>query len=292
MGHFYSINPAWNIYMFDLDAHQISFLHKTIRTDTGYSIESADSNVAVRIPTNLFTVDKEYEVTARRVLVSESPEREADLAAFEKSLAAPSRAPTDESGATTTTSPGGELSLGDVARRLRAEQAAQTPPQADTAASINATAVVAVPTGFKQVAFPSGGMTVLVPAQATEEGRTSDHINLRADLDDPKSAVTITLIEMNVDPARSPDDILDGIAERRQEGATVQLLRSEKKIINGMHAEVMELMLDVALAPRQATDAIVTSGGKGFSTSCDSDLTEFAKVESLCRTVVESIKAR
>lgn len=112
-------------YLLDLDGRQISFLHKAVRTETGYSVESADSNEEIRIPKNLFTVEKQYEVTARRVAASAPPEREADLTAFEKSLAAPRRAAANGSAA--PAAPSGDVSLGDVARRLRREN--QAPPQ-------------------------------------------------------------------------------------------------------------------------------------------------------------------
>jgi hypothetical protein len=113
-------------YLVDLGAHQISFLHKKVRTETGYSVESADSNEEIRIPRNLFTLEKQYEVTARRIEANAPPQREADLAAFEKSLAAPRRV----EGSGTPASPGGEVPLGDVARRLRSEHG--TPSQGQT----------------------------------------------------------------------------------------------------------------------------------------------------------------
>jgi hypothetical protein len=115
-------------YLLDLGAHQISFLRKTVRTETGYSVESADSNEAIRIPRNLFTVEKQYQVTARRVLEGESPQRVADLAAFEKSLTAAHAVLSNGSGA-----PASAVPLGDVVRRLREGQQAPSPGQDQTA---------------------------------------------------------------------------------------------------------------------------------------------------------------
>jgi hypothetical protein len=278
-------------YLLDLDAHQVSLLHKTIRNETGYSVESSDSNAPVRIPTNVFTVDKEYEATARRVAASASPEREADLAAFEKSLQAPPHAAAEGSGATATVSPGGESSLGEIARRLRAERAAQGPPQAETTLVGSAPAVESVPTGFKQETFPSGAMTVLVPVQASEDQRTSEVVNLHASLGTAKSPVGISLAEVNVSQPGSPDDIMDGVVKGLSASPGLQVLQSEKKSINGQPAVVVEV-LKTQDQPFQGLRAYVISGSKAFLTTCGTLPADFPKVESLCRTVVESIRAR
>jgi hypothetical protein len=278
-------------YLLDLDAHQISFLHKTIRTETGYSIESADSNEPVRIPKNLFTVDKEYEATVRRVAASASPEREADLTAFEKSLQAPTRAASEGSAAAAPASPGGEISLGDIARRLRAERAAQGSPQAETTPPASAAPVESVPAGFKREPFPGGEMTVLIPVQASEVQRTSDRVNLHASLGTPKPEVIIVLRQIHLDPGESSDDALEGIVSGLQSTPEIQVLQNEKKSLNGMPA-VLVGTLKADDMSSQVLQSSVVSEGKVFTTSCGTLPADFPKVESLCRTVVESIRAR
>jgi len=275
-------------YLLDLDAHQISFLHKTIRTETGYSMESMDSNESVRIPANLFTVNKTYEVTARRVVANASPEREADLAAYEKTLQAPPRTALEGSGAAASASPGGEVSLGDIARRLRDERAAQGSPQAETELpSIGES----VPADFKLETFPSGVMTGFVPLQASEDQRTKQAVYLSASVGIAKTQVVITMVEETVPPSDSPAPLLDGSVKALQGKAGVRVLQSEKKSINGEPAVVIEF-LDAHRQPFQALQAIVISGNKALASTCGTAPTDFPKVESLCRTVVESIRAR
>jgi hypothetical protein len=279
-------------YLLDLGSHQISFLHKTIRTETGYSVESTDSNDPVRIPTNMFTIDKEYEATARRVAASASPEREADLAAFEKSPKGPPRAASEESGAAATVSPGGEASLGDIARRLRAERAAQGPPQSETTLVGSAAAAQGELAGFKQGTFLNGDVTEVVPAQATEVQRTSDNVTLRASVGNPSASVTISIFERALTQAGSPDAILDETVETLRARAGTRILHAEKKSINGAPGVLAEVQLDLQGQPFQALDATVVSGSKALGTTCGAPPADFAKILSICQTVVGSIKAR
>lgn len=279
-------------YLLDLDAHQIIFLHNTGRSEADFSIESTDTDASVRIPVKVMTLSMEDEQTARRVAASAPPEREADLAAFEKSLAAPPRAASEAAGATATVSPGGEVSLGDLAQRLRAERAAQGPPRAEITLPGSAAPVESVPTGFKQETFPDGDMTVLVPVQASELQRTSNFVQLRASLDTPRTVVGISMGEVNVGQASSPDDVLDVTVRELQAKAGFRVVRSERKNIGGKPGVVIELQLEVQGHPVQELQADVISGGKAFVTTCGAVPADFPKVESLCRTVVESIRVR
>ena len=266
-------NGVWT-YLLDLDGHRISFLYKTIQSETGYSLESSDNNEPVRIALPVFTVNKEYAVTARRVVADTPPEREADLAAFEKSLQAPPHSATEGSGATPVANPVPEVSLGDLARRLRAGGAAPA-----SAGGSN------VPAGFKEQSFPSGDKTVFVPAQAFEVERTKTAVTLRVSFGISKPDVTIVLEELPLDPARSNDDTLNGII------SGLQVRQSEKKNLNGMPAVVMEAFKPGELAT-QVLQSYVISRGSIFRASCGTSASEFRQVESLCRTVVESIRAR
>jgi hypothetical protein len=156
----------------------------------------------------LVAVREGLEITARREAASPSPEREADFAAFEKSLPAPPAAPAEGVATAPTTSPGVEVSLGDLARQLRAERAAQGPPQTEITPPGSAAAAEGVPAGFKQVTFPSGAMTLSVPAQASDVQRTSEDVQLSAYLGTPTIDVGIDLTEVKVGNAQTPDDIL------------------------------------------------------------------------------------
>jgi hypothetical protein len=279
-------------YLLDLNAHQISFLRETGQGGVDVIIESTDTSAEVRIPLKVVTFNIEEEETVRRVVVGGPPEREADLAAFEKSLQAPSHAAAEGSGTPATAGSDGEVSLGDLARRMRAQRAAQGPPPAETTLMGSAAAGAGVPTGFKQQAFPSGGMSAFVPDQAAELQRTSDFVNLRASLGAPATVLLISMAEATVGQSGSPDDMLDEFAKGFQAKTNSRVLQSEKKTINGLHAIVMEIQFEVKGAPIQAMNAVVISEGKAFSTTCAVPEADFPKVESLCRTVVESMKVR
>jgi hypothetical protein len=279
-------------YLLDLNIHQINFLHDTGRGGVDITIESTDTNAEVRIPLKVITLNVEDEETVRRVAASAPPEREADLAAFEKSLQASPPAASEGSEAATTASPGGEVSLGDLARRQRAARAAQSPPQAETALQGTAQTAEGVPTGFKQETFPSGEMTVSVPAQAIEVQRTSDNLVLRADVGTPPTAVAIALTEAKVGEARSPDDQLNEVAQELSAGQALRALRSEKTRINGEPALVAEIVLTVQGKPFHGLQAFVISGGKGFVLTCEAPAADFPKIESTCRTVADSLRAR
>lgn len=260
-------------YLLDLDAHQISFLHKTVQTETSYSVESTDNNESVRIPQSVFTVNKEYEVTARRVPAKGSAEREADLDSFEKSLDA-SGVPLSAKSAAPSPSPGSEVSLGDLARRLREEGNAQGGGQP-------------VPDGFKRVAFPSGSMTALVSAQAAELERDSDRVSFHASLGDPRPIVITVLMEFPLLPAESANDALDRMVSGLQGTPGVQVLRFEKKTINGLPGVVIGARQG-GERPSQVLQACVVSGDKVYAASCGTLPEDFPQVEHLCRTVVES----
>lgn len=279
-------------YLLDLDAHQISFLHKTIRSETSYNAESADNNETVRIPANLFTINKQYEVTARRVATSARPEREADLATFERSLAAPSPTAAEGAGTTAAASPGAEGSLGDIARRLRAERAAQSSPQAVTTLQESAATAGSGLAGFKPGTFLNGDLTELAPDQATEVQKTSDYVTLRAYVGNPRATVTISIFERTFPQASSPDDILDGTVATLRARPGSKVLRSEKKTINGAPGVVTEVQLDLQGQPFQALDATVISGSKALGTTCGSAPSDFARIKTICQTVVESITPR
>jgi hypothetical protein len=279
-------------YLLDLNAHQISFLHETGQGGVDLIIESTDTSAEVRIPLKVVTLNIEEEDTVRRVVVGGPPERETDLAAFEKSLQVPSHAAAEGSATVAAASSDGEVSLGDLARRLRAQRAAQGPPQAETTLMGSAAAGGSVPAGFKQQAFPSGSMAVFVPDQAAEFQRTTDFVNLRASLGTPATAVLISMAEATVGQSGSPDAMLDEFARGFQAKTNSRVLQSEKKTLNGLLAIVMELQFEVKGAPFQAMNAVVISEGKAFSTTCAGAQADFPKVESLCRTVVESMKVR
>jgi hypothetical protein len=146
------------------------------------------------------------------------------------------------------------------------------------------------PAGFKLVPFPSGEMTVLVPAQASEMQRTSEMIGLGGYLGTPPVAVIFGLKEVNVGSAASPNDIFDNLVQMVSARPKVQVLGREKKSIHGRPAEVVEI-LDLESKPLHALQANVISGGKVFIMLCGAVPADFPKVESLCQTVVNSVRA-
>ena len=278
-------------YLLDLDAHQISFLHKTIRTESGYRVESTDSNATVRIPKNLFTVNAQFQATARRVAEGAPAERDADLAALEKTLPTAPPAATEGAGATGAANPGAGLSLGEVARRLRAERAAQTPPQPETTLPGGSATGEGAPPGSKAVTFPSGDMTVFVPAEASEEQRTSEGVKLRAHLGTPPTLVMFDLREVPAPHAGSPDALWDEVVKDYTTSQVLQLLHSEKTSINGKPALVLE-SLNAQGKSFHALQAYVLSGDKAFLMTCGALPVDYPKVESLCRTVANSIRGK
>jgi hypothetical protein len=163
--------------------------------------------------------------------------------------------------------------------------------QAETPFTASSAAAGGTPTGFQQVAFPSGEMTVLVPAQASEEKRTSDDVELGGYLGTPPAATGIDLRETKIRSGGNPDELLDRLAQWLSTNQEIRAVRSEKTNINGHPALVVEL-LRVQGKPMRALQAHVLSGDKAFVLTCGAPPDDFAKVESLCRTVVNSIRAR
>ena len=291
-------------YLLDLDAHQISFLHKTIRTETGYSAESGDSNVEIRIPKNLFTVDKEYEVMARRVAASASPEFDADLTTFEKSLPSALGTASTGSAATPAASPGGGASLGDIARRLRAERTAQGTPQIEATepkevtepkeATVpgNVLAPESIPAGFKLETFPGGTMTVHVPVEVSEINRTSNRINLQGSLGNPRPIIFVVLQETDLNPGESSDHALNDVVAGVQASPGMQVLHSERREIHGLPGLVIEELYSQGGTTTHGFQSCVVSAGRAFMTSCGAQPENFPKVESPCWKVVNSIRGR
>jgi len=282
-------------YLLDLDAHQVNFLHKSVRTETSYSVENTDNNESVRIPQSIFTVNKEFEVTARRVALNASPQRETDLAAFEKSLHESALAVPTRAEAAPTPSAGGEVSLGDLARRLRSERAAEGPkPAVQTNEPATSASVVApdkVPAGFKAAAFPSGAMTAYIPIGAAEVDRTNKFIGMRLALGNPTPLVVLSMLEIALSPDAAAGDALDQMVSGLQASPGVQVLGVEKKTINGMPGVVIAAVQG-GQKPSRILQSSVISEGKAFVTSCGSLPDDFSHVESLCRTVVESTKGK
>jgi hypothetical protein len=277
-------------YLLDLDAHQISFLHKTLWDETGLSAEATDSNVDLRIPVHLATINEQVEVTARRAAASASPEREADLTAFEKSLPTAPPAAAEAAGTTATTKLGGEVSLGELAKRLRAEGATQQRIQLEMTPSGGGAASEAAPVGFKEESLPNGHMSVFVPAEAAEESdSTANVVHLHALLTKPRAIVTMSMGEVALGPIGSPDAALEATVNGlRAKGFKVGW--SERKSINGKPGIVFQLPLEAEGKAFLELQANVISGSEGFVATCGTMAEDFPNVESICRTVVESIR--
>ena len=306
-------------YLLDLEAHQISFLHRTFWTEIRCVAEIANSDGSVRLPIELFTVTNTYEATTRRVTANASPEREADLSAFERSLATPASRTPDGSVTPATAPPSGE-SLGDIARRLRAERAAQAPPRAEmTLTGSSATSPAPAETtltgrpapgppraetrepaagrsaspAFRLEPFPSGDAVLTVPDQARTAQQTDLGIRLVAVVGTPPTAVAISLMDMASDaPALPPDELLDDAVMALREKQGFHFLTTDKKRINGEPAVVAEVYVDPPNPPFKGLLSIVIARGKAYLAICGSLPDDFAKVESLCRTVVESTRTQ
>jgi hypothetical protein len=133
-------------------------------------------------------------------------------------------------------------------------------------------------------------MTVSAPAQAAEMQRTSEEVKLGGYLGTPPTVTIIDLRETKVGHTGSPDDLLDGVVSGFSTTPQVQVLGSAKKSINGKPALVLEV-LNLQGKPLHALQAYVVSGAKVFIMTCGALPAEYPKVESLCRTVANSIQA-
>jgi hypothetical protein len=240
----------------------------------------------------------QLEATARREAETASPEREADLSAFEKSLLAPPpQAATVEASATPTVSPAGETSLGDIARRYRAERAAQAPPPAEAAkpeeAAAPATPVAPerMAPGFKHQAFSSGNMTVQIPSPATDINRMGDVVTIRYHLGSPTPLIVIALVEMNVGLIDTGEHAFDGVVQALETAQAIKVLHSEIRHINGMPGLVLDALQHGEMNSRVLESAVVV-GGRMFVTSCGTLQADFARVKPLCQTVIESPRAK
>ena len=306
-------------YLLDLETHHISFLHGTFWTEIRCVEEITNSDESMRVPLELFTVNNAYEASARRVASNAPPEGEADLSAFEKSLAAPAGGAPDGSVALASAPPSGE-SLGDIARRLRAERAAQPPPKAEmtlTGSSAPSPAPAettltarpapappraetrssatdrSAPPTFRLEPFPSGDAVLRVPDQARTAQQAGLGIRLIAVVGTPPTAVAISLMDMASDaPTLPPDELLDDAVKAMREKQGFHFLTTEKKSINGEPGVVAEVQIDPPTPPFKGLLSIVIVRGKAFLAICGSLPNDYAKVESLCRTVVESTRAQ
>jgi hypothetical protein len=163
--------------------------------------------------------------------------------------------------------------------------------QAETTITGSSSAVEGVPSGFQQVTFPGGEMIVSVPAQASEVQRTSENLVLRASVGTPPTAVGIALTEVKLGEARSPDDQFNEVAQELSAGQQLRAVRSEKTTINGKPALVAEVVVTVQDKPFHGLQAFVISGSKGFIVTCEALPADFPKIESTCRTVINSVRA-
>lgn len=275
-------------FLLDLEARQISFLHKTAREEIRVGAESTDTSQPVRIPVNFATMNVEVEGMVRRISASASGERETDLAAFEKSLEAPPKTAL-EAASPTAVGASGEPSLGDLARQLRAQRAAQPQTQTVITLSGGGAAREGAPAGFKEESLPNGDMTVFVPAAASEDERTTNVVHLHALLDKPRAIVMISFGEVRLGQIGSPDDALEATVKGLQ-AKGFRVGWSERESINGKPAVVFELQLEAEGRPFRELQANVISGGKGFVATCGTMAGDFPNVESICRAVVESIR--
>jgi len=84
---------------------------------------------------------------------------------------------------------------------------------------------------------------------------------------------------------------MEGIVPGLEASGAIKVLRTEKRSINGMPGIVVD-----ALQPGEMTTRVIESmaisAGKAFITSCGTLPNDFAKVHTLCQTVIESPRAR
>lgn len=287
-------------YLYAGESHEFIFLRLQSRVNVLIEAESGDANAPVRIPVTLVTHNVETAFSAKREVEPASAAREADLAAFEKTLEQSSASATSSSVAVDNSNTSIEMSLGDLARKTRAQNEAQGKPSRELILEGSASGAGGpVSPGFKTFTHPNGGMTALLPDEsrplpADKEGGIQRFV---ARVGSPP---VMAIILMGQGPSPSCDAASSGSMDIVVQGVLMglgskaRLVRSNDTTLGGRPARIAEFVQDKTPdkpSLRGLTSVAAAIDGKSLGVLlCASSESDFPTAESACRTIVESMR--
>lgn len=284
-------------YLYAAESHAFIFLRLQSRVKVLIEAESGDANAPVRVPITLVTHNVETAFSAERVAEPASPAREADLAAFEKTLEPSSASTTVSEVAVDNSNTSVEISLGDLARKTREQNDAQVKPSKEiTMEGSSSAGAVAVPPGFKIFTHPNGGMTALVPNEsqlvpADKEGRFQRFV---AHVGTPPVAVVIV---MGQGPSPSGDTITTGSLGTVLQAlfqSKARLASTKDTTLGNRPAKIAEFIQektpDVPTLRGLAGVAAAIDGKSLVVLLCAASESDYPAAESACHTIVESMR--
>lgn len=284
-------------YLYAAESHAFIFLRLKSRVKVLIEAESGDANAPVRVPITLVTHNVETAFSAERVAEPASPAREADLAAFEKTLEPSSASTTGSEVTADNSNTSGEVSLGDLARKTRAQNEAQGKPSKELTLEGSSTGGAgAVPPGFKTFTHPNGGMTALLPDEsqslpADKEGRIQRFV---ARAGTPPVVVVIVM-------GQGPSPSSDATASDSMEIVLQALFQSKARFLStkdttlgNRPAKIVEYVQDITPNTpsfRGLAGVATSSDGKSLGELiCASAESDYPAAESACHTIVESMR--
>lgn len=180
-----------------------------------------------------------------------------------------------------STPAGTQESLGDIARKLRAEKANAAPPKY----VINQDGLSrAVPAGFKQAAIGSGALTVAIPSEAIADEASATVSHFHVLLDNPKRVIMISFGAAGPVPAGANLASIPPMLEK----SGMKVVQNEQQTIHGNQAIVIQLEMTSHGTTFREFQANVIARGQGYAVTCGTRLQDFPSVESTCRSVIES----
>lgn len=281
------------IYLFDPAARQVMDLGFFEHRRHSVVARNTDTGAAVRIPVTVLRVDHNARIMLRRASATASPQRQADLESFEKSLevsggAAPPPPPT----AHAAVSGRGE-SLAAYARRMRAERQADrmAAQEAAAAAAHPAAAVPSTPPGFKKYADPNGRLTVLVPNLTMVLRGRENVVTLVGRTAQGQPSVSILLAQRPIAPGIAPNEAIESVA-----GSMLglfpghKMIQGETRSFQGNAGKVFEFRYSESGGAQHAWMAVLVKGARGSAVTCSAPEADSAQASTPCLTVVESLR--
>lgn len=282
-------------YLYDAESHAFIFLRLVSRVTVRIEAESGDANALVRIPVNLVTHNVGIAFSVQRVFEPPSPARDADLAAFEKHIELSSVSTTGSDPAWINVNPSGEVSLGDLARKTRAQNEGQG-KQASELTLENSSSGGADPPGFKTFKYPDGSMTVLLPVdiQPAPIGKQSVLQRYVARVGTPPVILVIVLGQGPPPSGNAKEsDLLENVL-RDFIGPDARLAGTQDMKLGERPAKVAEFIQEKTTdTPSLRGLAVVsaTSDRKSLGALiCASAESDYPVAESACHTIVESMR--
>jgi hypothetical protein len=278
-------------YLFDAAARQVIDLHAFQHGRMSVVVRNTDTGAAVRIPVTVLRVDHDAEISLRRVSAAPSPERQADLAAFEKSLQAAAGAAQPSAQAPF---PGGGETLGALARRMRAErQAEREAAKEAAAAAAGPPAAPAVPPGFQTYTYPNSRLTVLVPSENIVLRGRENVVTLVGRTASGQPSVTILLAQRPFPAGIAASEAVETVANSMLEMFPGhQVLKGETRNFQGNSGKVLEFRYTEAAGGAQhAWMGVAALGAQVSAVACSAPQAGYAQASTTCLTVVESLRA-